>query len=650
MVQLHKVFLVLLAVNALFLIVFYSRSHDSADEPNFDLSTNQNLLTKEPNHSESKESKNSKKAELDAEILESQEQLHKIKELLKEAKSELEEVEYVRKTAPKKLEKCPFKPFYKSDVDHSFATFPRTKNPFYMLGAYEKIVVEIPFENKPEKNKYDQVLYGYQNDDDYCERVDYYNLARPERIFNEKVFFTDYQANTIPRRVVIPSIGRNVIPKFNKKALRREERRLYHFDVDINNFFVNADGFHQYHEVGKNFLCATQMFNHIPGQRALVRKDDLVEAVDQYAVKYQDKPQCFNKSMFFPYSHRLYREEECKTFFNIINGKEYLDSLKQEPIQFIMKIGHGSHSANGVSILDREETERINKEYDHGRKCRNGGEPYVAQAYVSNPLLLDMHNKFDFRIYMLVASTHPLMAYYHDGFLRASLSRYEKKSSERGKHLTNTHLAEDIFRLAKENGTYNGKSEQELRDYHIWKFEELQEYLLEAGKIDDENWLDNHLRPQFRKAMIHILKMTSGFFMKQSNIYGLYGLDFMLDDKFNLWFIEGNPNPQLMATSEFLGDLLEGLLRSLFDIEYGLYKSRMTRVLRIVEKMQADQESGKKVDLQKYKEEYKKATKNKFEPEYKVGKNSTFSLILDESIEGPGAYFGNIDDECVLEN
>ena len=52
----------------------------------------------------------------------------------------------------------------------------------------------------------------------------------------------------------------------------------------------------------------------------------------------------------------------------------------------------------------------------------------VAQRYISNPLLLDKGNKFDFRIYMLIASVDPLIVYYHDGFLRVSLSTYDKFS------------------------------------------------------------------------------------------------------------------------------------------------------------------------------------------------------------------------------
>jgi len=45
--------------------------------------------------------------------------------------------------------------------------------------------------------------------------------------------------------------------------------------------------------------------------------------------------------------------------------------------------------------------------------------------------------------------------------------------------LTNTHIAESTFKDAKKQ-KINGMTEEELRDYHIWKFEKLQNYLLET--------------------------------------------------------------------------------------------------------------------------------------------------------------------------
>ena len=69
----------------------------------------------------------------------------------------------------------------------------------------------------------------------------------------------------------------------------------------------------------------------------------------------------------------------------------------------------------------------------------------LVQQYITNPLLLDGH-KFDFRIYMQIASTDPLTLYYHDGFLRVSLLNYDKNSKEKSVHFTNTALSKNIFK------------------------------------------------------------------------------------------------------------------------------------------------------------------------------------------------------------
>ncbi len=69
------------------------------------------------------------------------------------------------------------------------------------------------------------------------------------------------------------------ISKFKDDVAKATERSN-NFDQSITTFFVNKDGFHKYHEIGKNFLCATQMYNRIPGSRALIRKDELVESVE----------------------------------------------------------------------------------------------------------------------------------------------------------------------------------------------------------------------------------------------------------------------------------------------------------------------------------------------------------------------------------
>jgi len=121
---------------------------------------------------------------------------------------------------------------------------------------------------------------------------------------------------------------------------------------------------------------------------------------------------------------------ECKEFFTLMNSQEFKESLKEEPMQYLIKIGYGAHRAKGVFLLDDNKTNSLNTQYNYGAKCGDVSDLLVAQKYISNPLLLDLNNKFDFRIYMLVASTNPLIVYYHDGFLRVSVTPYDKYSTD----------------------------------------------------------------------------------------------------------------------------------------------------------------------------------------------------------------------------
>jgi hypothetical protein len=45
-------------------------------------------------------------------------------------------------------------------------------------------------------------------------------------------------------------------------------------------FFTKRVDIHIYNRIGGHFLCATQMYNHIPGHGVLKRKDTIVNSVE----------------------------------------------------------------------------------------------------------------------------------------------------------------------------------------------------------------------------------------------------------------------------------------------------------------------------------------------------------------------------------
>jgi hypothetical protein len=180
-----------------------------------------------------------------------------------------------------------------------------------------------------------------------------------------------------------------------------------------------------------------------------------------------------------------------------------------------------------------------------------------------------------------------------------------------------------------------------------WTFEKLQSYLYNVSKTTDPKWVDNYLRPAFQKAFIHSARMSAHAFWKQSNVYEMFGLDFMLDDELNLWFIECNSSPQLIGTNEHKTAFLVKMLKDLFEIQYGLYRSRMKRILAVVKKMNTDAQEVGNIDYENFRQLYADAARNRFEPEYEISPDNTFTLIMDESRQGYDAYMGLLDEECV---
>jgi len=213
--------------------------------------------------------------------------------------------------------------------------------------------------------------------------------------------------------------------------------------------------------------------------------------------------------------------------------------------------------------------------------------------------------------------------------------------------LTNTHLSKEKFAEAEAtNSTINGMTAQELRDYQMWTFERLGDYLYESGKVDSKDWVEKVLKPQFQEAFIHSVRMSAHAFWNQSNVYEMFGLDFMLDDELNLWFIECNSSPQLIGTNEHKTNFLIKMLTDLFEIQYGLYRSRMSRLLDIFKRINQQSAEGGAVDYSRWRNLYAQASKNRFEPEYEISTKNSFKLIMDMNIDGPEAFFGHLEDKC----
>jgi len=503
------------------------------------------------------------------------------------------------------------------------------------------------------KNKYDEPLLGLKSDDLYCEKQRAFFVKNPAVVFDEMNVLLDSHRTSLVRSKALPEIGNDIQPKIGEH-MNAQKWKEFEYDISPEvNIFWTSRSMNEYKHLGKHFSCLTQMSNHVLGHRALGRKDYVAENAIAYGKSFKDRSQCFSHDQFFPETWLLYDKEDCENFFNILNSVEYEEAKKEKHILFIRKIASGSHRGEGVQPVDKAEEDDLKAIYENGKLCGISKKNYIVQSYIHNPLLLNGH-KFDFRVYMLVASTDPMIAFYHDGFLRVTLANYDSSSSDKKVLLTNLALNKQIYDDVKEGSLYEGMDEEALKQAQQWSYQRLQDYLMEKGIINDTNWLDNHLRPQFKKAMIHLLRMTSHALRKDRTTFELYGVDFLLDTDLNLWFIEANSAPALGGYSKPMEKFIVKMVQDHFEIAYGILKSRMKRVLNYINQIIRDGEvvvdtTGEALikDLEAKRREFKEVSKNGFEKEFEPKPTNGFKKIIDANYGGVDMYQGYIRPECL---
>lgn len=498
-----------------------------------------------------------------------------------------------------------------------------------------------------------ETFLGLKRDPEYCTKVRRYFTNSPRYIFEEINFMSDFLSYSLTKSKALPMIGTVVLPQISYE-LPENVRKKPTFNLCENiTSYVTSESIHlKYLIYGTEMGCLTQNYNHIDGKSALNRKDEVARSVYNYTQKFKDKPQCFDGNKFFPRTWLLDNAEQCREWFNIINSAKYEQDKKEKHIVYIRKVGAGGHQGKGVEPVDDKEEASLRKTYKNGAKCGEVKNSYIVQYYIHNPLLV-MGHKFDFRVYMLIASTDPLIAYYHDGFLRVSLLEYDASKKEKGMHLTNTAQSLKVI----EQAVISGMNETELMDFQMWNYTRLVDYLISEGRIESRAWIDEYLRPAFMNAMQHLIRMTQARFHKHYGTWELFGADFMLDQDLNLWFIECNSGPALKASNKEKEVFLLSMMRDQYEITTGLLRSRIKRVIKYVNWLiksglvDVPENDTKKsqITINRFEQrtkEFDELLQNRFDEEFEVSSDNGWYRIVDESIEGLGRYNGNIKIEC----
>ncbi|KAK7197684.1 tubulin tyrosine ligase [Novymonas esmeraldas] len=172
---------------------------------------------------------------------------------------------------------------------------------------------------------------------------------------------------------------------------------------------------------------------------------------------------------------------------------------------------------------------------DSGRGGGGALGSYIVSRYVSNPLLIG-GKKFDLRLYVLVTSYKPLVAYLHeDGFARFCATRYAGGSlaqEDLGSHLTNVALQKGDEHY---NTSHGGK----------WSFQNLFLYVQSRyGAYVAEGMMQN-----IQFLIFHSLRAVEPVMFNDKHSYELYGYDILIDDQIHPHLIEVNASPSMSTTT-----------------------------------------------------------------------------------------------------
>jgi len=523
----------------------------------------------------------------------------------------------------------------------------------------ENILNKLNFYNNPVKREmydddpntlpdFETGHMGIFNMGDYCNVHDILIQYNPTLALEHKYFVTDYHQMGLPRMFIMNKMGEDLMPKISKNMNKLNfYQKLYPIDFRANMFFFKKASFHTHHMIGKNFACFGQSYNHIPGHGALVRKDLLNKFSMEWVHKFAPLPQCKRQMDYFVPGYRLYVQNECKEFFKLLLSQEYQKKKQTSPIQYIMKVGYGVHRGAGVFLLDGPSEKSYLEQYENGAKCGQINENILAQKYIDNPFLYKGH-KFDFRIYMLIASVNPLKVYYHDGFLRVSLFKYSKNPAQKGAAITNTELSKMVIkRCEKFNETHDGMTADELREFQMKTLDELGDYVNEIKKVNDTNWVDNYLRPEFERAFLSTAKMIEKRVYNSSDVFEMYGVDFVIDDDLKVYIIEINASPMIVGTNSRKTQLMEDMLTGMFNITFAQQYSRTKKGLNFIKEHHDKIQAADKAEQEKLSDEFKLLYRNIVSKEYEhMLENNPWYPVYDGSKNGTSKYHGLITDDC----
>jgi len=306
----------------------------------------------------------------------------------------------------------------------------------------------------------------------------------------------------------------------------------------------------QYH------LDEGQLFNHIPDEFALIDKGELTT----HLLACAGDDASLHPRQFYPETYRLYEPEDRKAFFDQLPAQPN----KDEP--WILKPTDMS-SGRGVAVVWQfDELRQLYANPNVDDLIRAHRFPrYVAQRYITNPLLLD-GRKSEIRVYWLIASVDPLMVLmYSDGTARLTTKPFVMDDfSNPLVHITNVYQQ-------KRHPDYDPNAVLK------WDFARLDKYVSEDLGVAEAGYVENRLSPRLRDCLAHAVRATADRLRAtptKGHYFGLYGADFIIDENLDPWLTELQRGPGLSYSDPIKRRVIPALFEQITSMLFELQRAK----------------------------------------------------------------------------
>ncbi|KAI8083162.1 tubulin-tyrosine ligase family-domain-containing protein [Halteromyces radiatus] len=286
-------------------------------------------------------------------------------------------------------------------------------------------------------------------------------------------------------------------------------------------------------------------------RKGLIRKSQFAYNVTKYLSKYPESilSQAIPETWQFELDHVDYFEEAMNEVFEVerdlLANEEEEGELKH---RFIIKPSLANKAA-GIQVFDSLEQlrnifvmEDSDSEEDDNEEDISQVREWVIQRYIDHPLLVHQR-KFHVRAYVLAVGNIQVYLY-RDMLALFAMKDYTLENlSDTLIHLTNTCIQTD-------QADFDEQASVKL----FWELEQCGIAKKDLDSIFTKMQL-------ILKDVFDACSSEMTTFQALPNVFELFGVDFMIDQDMNVYFLETNAFPDFKQT----GTRLQNVIQELFD-------------------------------------------------------------------------------------